>query len=130
MLKIHRLNEQICPHRDNAGHATEIPPGARLLFCNGQVGCLPDGTVPDDVGEQVKITFERIKAILEAANMGFEDIVKVTVYFTDPKHLDHYSRLRPEYMGAHNPPAVLLTVGPFPRPGIEIEVEVVAARID
>jgi len=130
MLKVHTLNDRIGAHREGAGHATEVPPGARLLFCNGQVGCRMDGTVPDDVGEQAEIAFERIAAILEAGRMGFQDVVKITVYVTDPKHLDYYYRLRPRYMHEHNPPAVLLTVGPFPRPGVQIEIEVVAAKAD
>jgi len=130
MLKIHTLNDKICAHRDNAGHATEVPPGARLLFCNGQVGARKDAIVPDDVGQQVEIIFERIKVILEAANMGFRDVVRITVFFTDAKHLDHYYRIRPRFMGDHNPPAVLFTVGPFPRPGVEIEIQVDAAKVD
>jgi enamine deaminase RidA (YjgF/YER057c/UK114 family) len=128
MLKVHTLNDRIAAHREGAGHATEVPPNARLLFCNGQVGCRMDGTVPDDVGEQVTIAFERIKAILDAAAMTFQDVVKVTVYFTDPAHLDHFYARRKTYFGDHNPPAVLLTVGPFPRPGVEIEIEVTAAQ--
>lgn len=130
MLKIHTLNNQICAHRDNAGHATEIPPNARLLFCNGQVGAMQDGTVPDEVSAQVGIIFERISAILSAANMGFQDIVKFTVYVTDAKWFEDFYGARPRYMGNHNPPNVLLVVGPFPRPGIEIEIEVVAAKAD
>ncbi len=130
MLKVITLNDRICAHRDNAGHATEVPPNARLLFCNGQVGAKMDGTVPDDVGEQVEISFERIRAILEASGMGFQDIAKLTVYFTDAAHLDHFYRIHPRFMGDHNPPVVLLTVGPFPRPGVEIEIEALAAKAD
>jgi len=130
MLNVLSLNDRICPHRDNAGHATEVPPNARLLFCNGQIGAEIDGTVPDDVGRQVEITFERIGVILEATAMGFEDIVKISVYFTDAAHLDHFYRIRPLYMAEHNPPTVLLNVGPFPRPGVEIEIEVIAAKVE
>jgi enamine deaminase RidA (YjgF/YER057c/UK114 family) len=28
----------------------------------------------------------------------------------------------------HNPPAVILVVGPFPRPGVEVEIEAIAAK--
>jgi hypothetical protein len=31
-------------------------------------------------------------------------------------------------MGDHNPPATLLVVKGFPRPGVEVEVETVAAK--
>ena len=128
MNRVINIADQICGHRDGADHATEVPPNSRLLFCNGQVGALQDGTVPNDVGEQVTIAFDRIQAILEAGRMGFEDVVKIVVYFTDAKHLDHFYAQRNTYFGDHNPPAVLITVGPFPRPGVEIEIEVTAAK--
>ena len=73
MLTIHNLKDRICGHRDDAGHATEVPAGARLLFCHGQVGARQDSTVPDDVAEQVEVIFERIAAILAAGRMVFRD---------------------------------------------------------
>jgi len=128
MLTVHTLNDQICAHRDNGGHATEVPPNARLLFCNGQVGARPDATVPDDTGEQVEVIFERIKVILAAADMTFQDIVKLTVYVTDHAIFDDFYRLRGRYMGDHNPPVVLLPAGPLPREGVAVEIEAVAAK--
>lgn len=130
MLKVHNLADKICAHRDNGGHATEVPAGARLLFCNGQVGARPDASVPEDAGEQIEVIFDRIGVILEAANMGFQDIAKLTVYVTDKAIFEEFYRLRGRYMGDHNPPVVLLVVGPFPRPGVEVEIEVVAAKVD
>ena len=41
-----------------------------------------------------------------------------------------FQRIRLEKMGDNAPPATLLVVGPFPRPGIEIEIEAVAAKVD
>ena len=31
-------------------------------------------------------------------------------------------------MGDHNPPAILLIVASFPRPGVEVEIEAIAAK--
>jgi enamine deaminase RidA (YjgF/YER057c/UK114 family) len=33
-------------------------------------------------------------------------------------------------MGDHNPPATLLVVNKFPRPGVEVEIETIAAKAD
>ena len=130
MLTVHTLNDRICAHSNNAAHATEIPPNARILFCNGQVGARLDGTVPEDPLEQIEVIFERIRMILAASNMTFEDVVKFTVYVTDKSILDDYFRIRWRIMGDHNPPATLLLVNNFPRSGIEIEIETVAAKAD
>ncbi len=43
----------------------EIPPNARLLFCNGRIGTRLDGTVPEAMLEQVEVIFERIRLILD-----------------------------------------------------------------
>jgi 2-iminobutanoate/2-iminopropanoate deaminase len=128
MLTVHTLNDRICAHSGNAAHGMEVPANARILFCNGQVGARLDGTVPKDPPEQIEVIFERIRMILAASNMTFEDVVKFTVYVTDKSILDDYFRVRRRIMGDHNPPATLLVVKSFPRPGVEIEIETVAAK--
>jgi 2-iminobutanoate/2-iminopropanoate deaminase len=130
MLTVHTLNDRICAHSSNAAHGTEVPANARILFCNGQVGARLDGTVPDDPPEQIEVIFERIRAILAASNMTFEDVVKFTVYVTDKSILDDYFRVRGRFMGDHNPPATLLVVNKFPRSGVEVEIETIAAKAD
>ena len=128
MLTAHILNDRICPHSTNAAHGMEVPPNARILFCNGQVGARLDGTVPADPREQIEVIFERIRIILAASNMTFADVVKFTVYVADKSILDDYFRIRARTMGEHNPPATLLIVNNFPRPGVKIEIETVAAK--
>jgi 2-iminobutanoate/2-iminopropanoate deaminase len=130
MLTAHTLNDRICAHSNNAAHGTEIPPNARILFCNGQVGARLDGTVPQDSLGQIEVIFERIGIILAASNMTFEDVVKFTVYVTDKSILGDYFRIRGQIMGDHNPPATLLVVKKFPRSGVEVEIETIAAKAD
>jgi 2-iminobutanoate/2-iminopropanoate deaminase len=130
MLTVHSLNDRICPHSNNAAHGMEVPPNARILFCNGQVGARLDGTIPNDSVEQVEVIFERIRIILAASNMTFEDVVKFTVYVTNKSILDDYFRIRGRIMGEHNPPATLLLVKEFPRSGVEVEIETIAAKVD
>jgi 2-iminobutanoate/2-iminopropanoate deaminase len=128
VLTIHMLSDRICGHSNNAAHGIEVPPNARILFCNGQVGARPDGTVPEHPLEQIEVIFERIRVILAASNMTFEDVVKFTVYVTDKSILVDYFRIRAQFMGNHNPPATLLVVNQFPRSGVEIEIEAIAAK--
>ena len=130
MLTVHTLNDRICAHSTNAAHGTEVSANARILFCNGQVGARLDGTVPKDPPEQIEVIFERIRIILAASDMAFENVVKFTVYVTDKSILDHYFRIRRRIMGDHNPPATLLIVNKFPRAGVDVEVEAIAAKAD
>ena len=68
--------------------------------------------------------------ILAAANMDFHDVVKLSVYVTDKAHFEEFSRARTRHMKDHKPGATMLVVGPFPRAGIEAEVEAIAAKLD
>jgi 2-iminobutanoate/2-iminopropanoate deaminase len=128
MLTAYTLNDQIRAHSHNAAHAMEVPPNARLLFCNGQTGSRLDGTVPESTREQVEVIFERIGIILAAARMSFTDVVKFTVYVTDKSIIDEYLQVRAKVMGDHSPPATFLVVNPFPRPAVQVEIETVAAK--
>jgi enamine deaminase RidA (YjgF/YER057c/UK114 family) len=130
MLTVHTLNDRICAHSSNAAHGVEIPANARILFCNGQVGARLDGTVPEDPRQQIEVIFERIGIILAAARMNFGDVAKFTVYVTNKSILPDYLRVRGQIMGDHNPPATLLIVGAFPRPGVQVEIETIAAKAD
>ncbi len=130
MLTAYTLNGQIRAHSSNAAHGMEIPPNARILFCNGQVGARLDGTVPESPFDQFEVIFERIRIILTASGMTFGDIVKFTVYVTDKSFLDDYFRIRGHIMGDHNPPATLLIVEKLPRPGVQVEIETIAAKAD
>lgn len=130
MLTAHTLNDRIRAHSNNAAHGMEVPANARILFCNGQVGVRLDGSVAEEPLEQIEVIFERIGIILAASRMTFADVVKLTVYVTDKSILDAYFRVRARVMGDHNPPTTLLVVMPFPREGVKVEIEAIAAKVD
>jgi len=85
---------------------------------------------PRTRGNKIEVIFERILMILAASSMTFEDVVKFTVYVTDKSILDDYFRIRERIMGDHSPPATLLVVKTFPRSGVEVEIETIAAKTD
>ena len=89
-----------------------------------------NGTVPAEAAEQLEVIFDRIGIILAASNMTFAHVVKFTVYVTNKSILDDYLRIRVRVMGEHNPPATLLIVDKFPRSGVVVEIEAIAARAD
>ena len=45
-------------------HAVEVPEGSRLLYISGEVGVLPDGTVPEGIEAQAEACWRNIIAIL------------------------------------------------------------------
>ena len=129
MLKVHVLDE-LHHHRSNVAHGVEVPAGARLLFTNGQVGTKPDGSTPEATAEQVEVIFERLKAVLKAADMTLNDIVRFDVFVTDRADIDPFAEVRDRVMGDHKPGATLLVVNGLARPQLKIEIEAVAAKVD
>ncbi len=129
MLKVHVL-DQLHHHRSNVAHGVEVPAGARLLFTNGQVGTKPDGSTPEATAEQVEVIFDRLKAVLKAADMTLYDIVRFDVYVTDRADIDPFAEVRDRIMGDHKPGATLLVVNGLARPELKIEIEAVAAKVD
>ena len=129
MLKTHVLDE-LHRHSSNVAHGVEVPAGARLLFTNGQVGTKPDGTTPPTTAEQVVVVFDRLEAVLAAANMGFSDVVRYTVFLTDQGDVRTFVEARDRVMGDHKPGAIILVVKGLARPELKIEIEAIAAKVD
>jgi enamine deaminase RidA (YjgF/YER057c/UK114 family) len=109
-------------------HAVEIPAGARLLLCSGQLGLAPDGRVPEAAEEQAVLCFEAIGACLAAAGMDFGDIVRLNAYVTDRAHMAAYMAVRDRYVGPQPPASTLMIVSGFTRPEFKVEVEALAAK--
>ncbi len=129
MLKTHIL-DGLYHHSSNVAHGVEVPAGARLLFTNGQVGTKLDGITPRTTAEQAEVVFARLEAVLAAARMAVCDIVRLTVFLTDPQDVRTFVEARDRVMGNHKPGAIILVVKALARPELKIEIEAIAAKLD
>jgi enamine deaminase RidA (YjgF/YER057c/UK114 family) len=108
-------------------HGMEVPSGQKLVFCSGQLGALPDGTIPDGVEHQAEQCFLNIAAILAEAGLALADIVRINAYVTAREHMAGYMAVRDRMVGTPPPASTLMIVSGFTRPEFLVEVEVVAA---
>lgn len=67
------------------GYSAAIRSGD-LLFVSGQVGSREDGSPEPDFAVQVRLAFANLRATLAAAGCGFDDLVDVTTFHTDPEN--------------------------------------------
>lgn len=111
-------------------HGIEVPAGTRLVFCSGQLGIGLDELVPEDPGEQAKLCFRAIGAILAEAGMGLADVVKLSAYVTDREAMAAYMPVRDSVVADPPPASTLVIVSGFSRPEFRVEVEAVAAKVD
>src|SRR4051812_2789836 len=75
-------------------HAIEIPAGARLVFCSGQLGIGTDETIPESAADQAELIFMAIEAILGEAGMGLADLVRLNAYVSAREHMAGYMAVR------------------------------------
>jgi 2-iminobutanoate/2-iminopropanoate deaminase len=109
-------------------HAIEVPPNARWLYIAGQIGNALDGSMAADIDGQADQTWKNIEAILAAAGMGVESLVKCTHYLTRAEDLAAYGKVRSRHLGDARPASIFVVVTALARPGILVEVEAVAAK--
>lgn len=105
-----------------------IPPGARVLQTSGTPGIDAEGTLPDGFTAQAELAWANVLKILTAADMGVEDIVKVTQFLTREADLPAYREVRTRALGDARPASTLLFVPALVWPGMLIEIEIIAAK--
>lgn len=109
-------------------HGVEIPASGRLLYISGEVGVARDGSVPADITGQAELVWKHILAVLAAAGMGVENLVKLNHYLTKPENIPAYGAVRTRYLGAARPASTMVVVARLLDPSWLVEVEAVAAK--
>jgi 2-iminobutanoate/2-iminopropanoate deaminase len=100
-----------------------------LVFCSGQIGLDPTSgeLVEGGIEAQAERALRNLGAVLDAAGLGYAQVVKSTVFLVDladfPALNAVYRRFFPD------PPPARSTIGVAALPkGARVEIEVVAAR--
>jgi 2-iminobutanoate/2-iminopropanoate deaminase len=109
-------------------HGIELPPNARLLYLAGQLGITADGKMAPDIKGQAEQAWRNLGAVLAAAGMGFENLVKLTHFLTRAEDVAAYREVRAKFLGSNAPASTLLVISALARPDALIEVEAVAAK--
>ena len=100
-----------------------------FLFLSGQIAVDADGNVmgKGDLREQTRVVFENIKTILDKAGATFDDVVKLTTFFTaDIHNYQDYFAVRQEYFKNHKPASTGVQVAALAFPGLLLEIEAIA----
>lgn len=86
-----------------------------------------DGNVAEvDIEAQCHSVFANVRAVLERAGCGWDDLVDVTVYLTNiPRDFETYNRVYAEYFSTDGPCRTTVEVSRLPTP-IAIELKCIA----
>ncbi|MFC3675767.1 RidA family protein [Ferrovibrio xuzhouensis] len=80
-------------------HGCEIAEGRRILFISGQIPETADGSVAADLEGQAHQVWRNIAAVLAAAGMSLDNLVKVTTFLTDRGQVPANRKVRNEVLG-------------------------------
>lgn len=124
-----RLNVGVAARIGTYSDAVEIVEDKRVLYVSGTPGLdAATGNVPEGFADQADLAWKNIKAILAAAGMGVEDIVKLTQYLIRREDLVVYRDIRSRHLGECRPASMLAFLPELVWPNMLIELEVVAAK--
>ena len=112
----------------NYAHAVVTDGATRWLHTSGVVPVTAGGIVPHDVGDQARIVWANIAAMLRDAGFVPADIVSVTTYVVVGEELAPVMAARDAALGGHRAASTLVTVPALARPEWKVEVAIVAAR--
>lgn len=98
------------------------------LYVSGNISVNPaTGDVADGIVNQSKQVFENMKAVLNEAGMGFENVVKTTAFLTDLSNFTTFNEIYASYFVAPYPARSCVEVSKLPK-NVLVEVECIAKK--
>jgi 2-iminobutanoate/2-iminopropanoate deaminase len=100
-----------------------------FVFCSGMVGSDPatGNGVEGDVTAQAHQVMKNIGAVLGDLGLGYDDIVKTSIFLADIKDFPAVNAAYGEYVGDAKPARSTIEAGALPG-GFLVEVDCIAAR--
>jgi 2-iminobutanoate/2-iminopropanoate deaminase len=99
-----------------------------LVFTSGQIPLLPNGELlQGTVEEQTHQVFKNLQAVLEAAGVSFNEVVKVTVFIKNMNDFAKINEIYAQYFADHKPARSTVEVARLPK-DVMLEIEGIAVK--
>ena len=98
-----------------------------FLFSSGQVPLDPESgkLVEGDLATSAERVFDNLEAVLREAGLGFQDVVKTTVYLTRGEDFSAMNAVYARRFGDHRPARSTVIVAALPA-GAPLEIDLIA----
>ena len=109
-----------------------VAPAGRLLFCSGQIPLDPktgEMVGAGDVRVQTQRVMENLGAVLVAAGVSFDAVVKTTIFLADLQDFGAVNEIYGVYFPENPPARATVQAAGLPK-GALIEIEAIAALSD
>jgi enamine deaminase RidA (YjgF/YER057c/UK114 family) len=106
------------------GYCRALRAGDRILVA-GTAPVWPDGSCPEDAGEQARRCLDIIAGALQELGAGMGDVVRTRMYVTDAAYSQDVGSAHGEAFAGHPPVSSMVVVAGLldPRWRVEIEAE-------
>ena len=123
--KVHETKNAPAP----IGPYSQAVEAGGFLFCSGQIALDPaSGQVSTGgVPEQTELVMKNIQAVLTQAGLGFEAVVKTTIFLTDMADFPAVNEVYGRHFKTQPPARSTVAVAGLPK-GVKVEIEVLAHR--
>jgi len=102
---------------------------AGMVFCSGQVGIDPTTRkLVDGIEAQTEQALRNLAAVLGAAGLSLGDVVKTTLWLTDPADFAAVNTVYARHFLEPAPARSAPVVAAIPLPGARISIEAIAVR--
>lgn len=99
-----------------------------LVFTSGQLGLDPEtGLLPEGIEAQTHQALKNLGAVLEAAGLGYQDVVRTMVFLDNMDDFAAVNQIYAEYFKGEAPARSCVEVARLPKGGL-IEIEAIAAK--
>jgi 2-iminobutanoate/2-iminopropanoate deaminase len=100
-----------------------------MLFCSGQLGIDPaTGELVEGVEAQAERALRNLQSVLDAAGLGFDDVVKTTIFLADIGDFAAVNAVYARFMPDPPPARSTIQVAALPKAG-RVEIEAIARRV-
>jgi 2-iminobutanoate/2-iminopropanoate deaminase len=100
------------------------------VYCSGQVGLDPTtGELVDGVEAQAERALKNLGAVLDASGLGFDDVVKTTIFLADINDFATVNAVYARHMPDPPPARSTIGVAALPKSAL-VEIEMVARRVE
>ncbi|MEK3735344.1 MULTISPECIES: RidA family protein [Paenibacillus] len=110
-------------------HITKIPRNAEWFVTSGQIGIDPNGQFPENMNEQIGLTFANIHNVLAAEGLCSDHIIKVNIWAIEPIDWNYLYSEWERFFNDEYPAMTVAYVTALGLPEIKIEIEIWAAKV-
>lgn len=102
-----------------------------MLFTSGQIAIDPESGdlyTGGDIKEETEIVMKNLQAVLHAAGLDFEDVLKVTIFISDMNNFSSINEVYGSFFKDETAPArETVEVARLPR-SVNVEISLIAAK--